>query len=68
MTSQSLIESFNNANNEDRPALLTYTVAGDPSKEISLEIFKTIANSGVDIIEVGLGHSANVGDGPAIQD
>ena len=32
------------------PALLTYTVAGDPSKDISLEIFKSIADAGADII------------------
>lgn len=68
MTAHTLIESFNLANKEKRPALLTYTVGGDPNKELSLELYKTIANSGADVIEVGLGHSANVGDGPAIQD
>ncbi len=68
MTSISLIKSFNKASSENRPALLTYTVAGDPDKETSLEIFKSIATAGADIIEVGLGFSANVGDGPSIQD
>ena len=32
---------FKNTKNENRPALLTYTVGGDPSKDVSLEIFKS---------------------------
>ena len=32
--------AFKKAKNENRPALLTYTVAGDSSKKQSLEILK----------------------------
>ena len=68
MSSETLYKSFVNAEKENRAALLTYTVGGDPNKSISLEIFREIAKSGVDIIECGLGHGANIGDGGAIQD
>ena len=61
-------ESFERAKEDNRAALLTYTVGGDPDKKTSLNIFKSIAKSGVDIIECGLGHGANIGDGGAIQD
>ena len=33
-------QAFQNAKNENRPALLTYTVAGDNTKKKSLEILK----------------------------
>ena len=68
MSSKSLLNAFQKIGNENRTALLTYTVGGDPNADISLEIFKSIANSGADIIECGLGHGANIGDGGAIQD
>ena len=68
MTSSTLIKSFERAKEENRAALLTYTVGGDPDKKTSLNIFKSIAESGADIIECGLGHGANIGDGGAIQD
>ena len=37
--------SFKNAKSENRPALLTFTVAGDNTKKKSLEILKSISNS-----------------------
>ena len=67
MTSSTLIKSFERAKEDNRAALLTYTVGGDPDKNIS-EYFKSIAESGADVIECGLGHGANIGDGGAIQD
>ena len=68
MTSSTLIKSFERAKEDNRAALLTYTVGGDPDKKMSLNIFKSIAESGADVIECGLGHGANIGDGGAIQD
>ena len=43
MSSATLYKSFVNAEKENRAALLTYTVGGDPNKSISLEIFREIA-------------------------
>ena len=36
--------AFENCRKEKRPALLTYTVAGDNNKKNSLEILKSIAS------------------------
>ena len=62
-----LIESvFRKVKQENRPALLTYTVAGDNSKKKSLEILKSISNY-ADILELGVPHNALVADGNQIQ-
>jgi tryptophan synthase alpha chain len=40
MNSSLISQAFKNTKKEKRPALLTYTVAGDNSKKKSLENFK----------------------------
>jgi tryptophan synthase alpha chain len=63
----SLINStFKKTKNEKRPALLTYTVAGDNNKKKSLEILMSIANY-ADICEVGFPHNTPIADGGQIQ-
>ena len=44
-------QAFKIAKNENRPALLTYTVAGDNTKNKSLEILKQIFNKDLNIVE-----------------
>tara|TARA_B110000091_G_scaffold207551_1_gene245930 strand:+ start:399 stop:1196 length:798 start_codon:yes stop_codon:yes gene_type:complete len=58
--------AFEKTRNEKRPALLTYTVAGDNSKKKSLEILKSIANY-ADICEIGFPHNTPIADGGQIQ-
>ena len=58
--------AFKKARNEKRPALLTYTVAGDNNKKKSLEILKSIANY-ADICEIGFPHNTPIADGGEIQ-
>ena len=58
--------SFKNAKKENRPALLTYTVAGDNTKKKSLEILKSISNY-ADICELGFPHNTPIADGGQIQ-
>ncbi len=58
--------AFKKAKQENRPALLTYTVAGDSTKKQSLEILKSIAKN-ADILEVGVPHNTPVADGSQIQ-
>ena len=58
--------TFENCKRENRPALLTYTVASDPNKKKSLQIVNSIAKY-ADIIELGFPHSTPVGDGGQIQ-
>ena len=58
--------AFKKAKIENRPALLTYTVAGDNTKKKSLEILKSISKY-ADILEIGFPHNAPTADGPQIQ-
>ena len=59
-------QAFKKAKNEKRPALLTYTVAGDNTKKKSLEILKLISNY-ADICELGFPHNTPIADGGQIQ-
>ena len=64
---ESLINiSFKKAKEEKRPALLTYTVAGDNTKKKSLEILKAISKY-ADICELGFPHNTPIADGGQIQ-
>ena len=59
-------QSFKNAKKQNRPALISYTVAGDNSKKKSLDILKSISNY-VDICELGFPHNTPIADGGQIQ-
>jgi tryptophan synthase alpha chain len=61
-----IIKSFKKAKEENRPALLTYTVAGDNNKKKSLEIIKSISKY-ADICELGFPHNTPIADGGQIQ-
>ena len=58
--------AFEKAKKENRPALLTYTVAGDNTKKKSLEILNSISKN-IDICELGFPHNTPIGDGGEIQ-
>ena len=58
--------AFQKCRKDNRPALITYTVAGDNTKKKSLEILKSISEH-ADIIELGFAHNAPTADGPQIQ-
>jgi len=58
--------AFKKTKKEKRPALLTYTVAGDNTKKKSLEILNSISKY-VDICELGFPHNTPIGDGGQIQ-
>ena len=61
-----IAEAFIKANKNKRPALLTYTVAGDNSKKKSLQILNAISNY-ADICEIGFPHNTPIADGGQIQ-
>jgi|TARA_B110000259_G_scaffold140226_1_gene157918 tryptophan synthase alpha chain len=65
--SSKIFEAFEKCKREKRPALLTYTVAGDNTINKSLEIIKSIAQH-ADIIELGFPHNTPVADGGQIQE
>jgi len=58
--------AFKKCKKEKRPALLTYTVAGDNSKKKSLEILNSISKH-IDICEIGFPHNTPIADGGQIQ-
>ncbi len=52
---------------ENRPALVTYFMGGDPDYAASLDIMKALPKAGADVIELGMPFSDPMADGPAIQ-
>ncbi len=66
MNNNLINQSFIKAKKENRPVLLTYTVAGDNTKKKSLEILKSISNYS-DICELGFPHNTPIADGGQIQ-
>ena len=52
---------------EGRKALITFITAGDPDKETSLEVLKSLSDAGADIIELGMPFADPGADGPVIQ-
>ena len=64
--SSKILKTFIKCQKEKRPALLTYTVAGDSTKKQSLLIIKSIAEH-ADIIELGFPHNTPIADGGQIQ-
>jgi tryptophan synthase alpha chain len=48
-------------------ALIAYVTAGDPSAAQTVEVVKTLADAGVDAVELGLPFSDPLADGPSIQ-
>ena len=66
MTISPISLAFKKARREKRPALLTYTVAGDNTKNKSLQILNSISKY-VDICELGFPHNTPIGDGGQIQ-
>ena len=61
-----IANAFKNANKENRPALISYTVCGDSNKKISLDILNSIS-SYLDVVEWGVPHNCPTADGKEIQ-
>ena len=66
MIKSSINLAFKKCRKEKRPALLTYTVAGDNTKKKSLEILNSISDH-ADIVELGFPHNTPIADGGQIQ-
>jgi tryptophan synthase alpha chain len=59
--------AFEKCRQEKRPALITYTVAGDNTKSNSLKILNKISKH-ADILELGFPHNTPIADGGQIQE
>jgi len=58
--------AFKNCEKQKRPALITYIVAGDNTKNNSLKILEKISKH-ADILEIGFPHNTPIADGGQIQ-
>ena len=58
--------AFEHCRKEKRPALISYTVAGDNTKKNSLKILNSISKY-TDILELGFPHNTPIADGGQIQ-
>ena len=61
-----IVAVFEKCKKEKRPALITYTVAGDNTKSNSLRILNSISKY-ADILELGFPHNTPIADGGQIQ-
>ena len=52
---------------EQRPALVTYVMAGDPDRQTSQKLVEALPGAGADVIELGMPFTDPMADGPAIQ-
>jgi tryptophan synthase alpha chain len=52
---------------ENRPALVTYTMAGDPDLVTAQAILDALPAAGADVIELGMPFSDPMADGPGVQ-
>ena len=66
MTSR-IKETFSKVNAQDKTALITYIVSGDPDLDTTLKIMDTMVEEGADIIELGIPFSDPMAEGISIQ-
>ena len=66
MTISQISLAFKNCKKEKKPALITFTVAGDNTKKNSLKILNAIAKH-ADILELSFLHNCPIADGGQIQ-
>lgn len=52
---------------ENRAALVTYVMSGDPDPETAMDILRALPQAGADVIELGMAFSDPMADGPSIQ-
>ena len=62
-----IAEKFKELKQSGRKGFIPFVTAGDPNLETSLEIVRALADSGADIIELGVPFSDPMADGPTIQ-
>lgn len=62
-----IASAFGRARAQGRPALMPYFTAGFPDLKTSAAVFRTLAEAGADLIELGVPFSDPLADGPTIQ-
>ena len=62
-----LVATFAACRNQDRSALITYLMAGDPSPEATVAAMHALVAGGADVLELGMPFSDPTADGPSIE-
>src|SRR4029077_14000134 len=62
-----IADAFARIRSSQQPGLVAYVTAGDPDLARSAEILVSLAQSGADVLEVGVPFSDPLADGPVIQ-
>ena len=62
-----LAATFASCRNQDRSALITYLMAGDPSPEATVAAMHALVEGGADVLELGMPFSDPTADGPSIE-
>ena len=62
-----LAATFAACRNQDRSALITYLMAGDPSPETTVAAMHALVAGGADVLELGMPFSDPTADGPSIE-
>jgi len=60
-------DTFARLKADGKKAFVTFTMAGDPNYETSLEVMKGLPAAGADVIELGMPFTDPMADGPTIQ-
>ena len=60
-------DMFNALDAREQGAFVPFVMIGDPDKETSFNIIKTLVESGADALELGIPFSDPIADGPTIQ-
>ena len=61
-----LATRFGQLKSQQRKALVSYVMAGDPHPEVTVPLLHQMVDAGVDVIELGLPFSDPMADGPVI--
>jgi tryptophan synthase alpha chain len=67
MSQTRIVRLFDRLRAEQRPALIAYLTAGDPSPAATPELVAALERGGADLIELGVPFSDPIADGPVIQ-
>ncbi|WP_105171563.1 tryptophan synthase subunit alpha [Pseudoalteromonas sp. T1lg24] len=60
-------QAFHALNEVNQGAFVPFVTIGDPNKELSFEIIKSLIDGGADALELGIAFSDPIADGPVIQ-
>ena len=58
---------FNALQEKNKKALIPFITAGDPARELTVDLMHELVSAGADLIELGVPFSDPMADGPVIQ-